>query len=109
MREIRIGMSGWTHDCWRNSFYPEKHPRAKELAYASRKVTSIEINGTFYGLQKPATFQKWYSDTPDGFIFSVKAPQFVTHVLRLKECEEPLSTFLASGVLCLKEKLGPIL
>lgn len=109
MTEIRIGMSGWTHDCWRDGFYPKKVTRKEELSYASRKVTSIEINGTFYALQKPETFQRWYGDTPDDFKFSVKAPQFITHVLRLRECEEPLSTFLASGLLCLKEKLGPIL
>jgi len=109
MTQIRIGMSGWTHDVWRKSFYPKTVTRKEELSYASRQVTSIEINGTFYALQKPATFQRWYSDTPEGFIFAVKAPQFITHVLRLRECEEPLSTFLASGLLCLKEKLGPIL
>ena len=109
MSNIFIGMSGWTHDCWRESFYPKDLSRAKQLAYASRKVSSIEINGTFYALQKPATFQKWYSETPDDFIFSIKAPKFITHVLRARECEEPLNTFLASGVLCLKEKLGPIL
>ncbi len=106
---IKIGMSGWTHDCWRATFYPKNLPRKDELSYASRKVSSIEINGTFYALQKPETFQKWYKETPENFIFSIKAPQFMTHVLRLRECEEPLSTFLASGVLCLKEKLGPIL
>jgi uncharacterized protein YecE (DUF72 family) len=72
-------------------------------------VNSIEINGTFYALQKPATFQNWYDQTPEDFIFSIKAPQFMTHVLRLRDCEEPLYTFLASGLLCLKEKLGPIL
>lgn len=109
MSEIRIGMSGWTHDCWRSSFYPEDLSRKKELDYASRKVTSIEVNGTFYALQKPATFQRWYEETPKNFIFSIKAPKFITHVLRLRECEEPLNTFLASGLLCLKEKLGPIL
>lgn len=109
MSELRIGMSGWTHDCWRDSFYPKKLSRKEELTYASRKVTSIEVNGTFYALQKPETFQRWYAETPEDFLFAIKAPQFMTHVLRLKEVEEPLSTFLASGLLCLKEKLGPIL
>lgn len=109
MGELRIGMSGWTHDCWRGDFYPKEITRKKELEYASRQVTSIEINGTFYALQKPHTFKKWHDETPEHFIFAVKAPQFITHVLRLKEVEEPLSTFLASGLLCLKQKLGPIL
>jgi uncharacterized protein YecE (DUF72 family) len=109
MGEIRIGMSGWTHDCWRNTFYPKEITRKKELEYASRQVSSIEINGTFYALQKPHTYQKWHDETPEDFIFAVKAPQFITHVLRLKEVEEPLSTFMASGLLCLKQKLGPIL
>ncbi len=109
MKQIRIGMSGWTHDCWRNQFYPKGLPRTKELEYASRQVTSIEVNGTFYGLQKPKTFQRWYNETPADFLLALKAPQFITHTLRLRECEEPLSTFLASGPLCLNEKLGPIL
>lgn len=109
MGDIRIGISGWTYAPWRGSFYPKGLTQKKELEYASRQVNSIEINGTFYALQKPATFQNWYQQTPDDFIFSVKAPQFITHVLRLKECEEALSTFLASGLLCLGKKLGPIL
>jgi uncharacterized protein YecE (DUF72 family) len=109
MSQIRIGISGWTFPNWRGTFYPKKLVQKRELEYASRQVNSIEINGTFYALQKPATFQNWYNQTPDDFIFSLKAPQFITHVLRLRECKEPLCTFLASGLLCLKQKLGPIL
>jgi uncharacterized protein YecE (DUF72 family) len=109
MSEIRVGMSGWTFAPWRGHFYPKKMVQKKELEYASRQVNSIEINGTFYSLQKPKTFQSWYDQTPEDFVFAVKAPQFITHVLRLKDSFEPLCTFLGSGLLCLKKKLGPIL
>jgi uncharacterized protein YecE (DUF72 family) len=104
-----VGISGWTFPAWRGTFYPEGLVQRKELGFASRALNSIEINGTFYSLQKPSSFQKWYSEVPEEFRFSVKAPQFITHVLRLKEAEEPLANFFASGLLCLKEKLGPIL
>lgn len=107
--KIRIGMSGWTFPGWRGEFYPEKLTQKRELEYASRRVNSIEINATFYALQKPSSFQRWDQQTPDDFVFAVKAPQFITHVLRLQDCEEALSTFLASGLLCLGPKLGPIL
>src|SRR5262245_20429406 len=106
---IYVGMSGWTFEGWRGTFYPKGLKQADELSFASRKVNSIEINGTFYSLQKPTTFQKWYAQTPEDFMFSVKAPQYITHIRRLKEVDEPLANFLASGLLCLKEKLGPIL
>jgi uncharacterized protein YecE (DUF72 family) len=106
---IRVGMSGWVYPSWRGSFYPKGTTQKKELEYASRKVTSIEINGTFYSLQKPESFQSWSDQTPEDFCFAVKAPQFITHVLRLKDCEEPLATFLASGLFKLGAKLGPIL
>ena len=102
-------MSGWTFDGWKGEFYPKGLSAKKELAFASRKVNSIELNGTFYRLQTPKSFQKWHNETPDGFVFSVKAPQYITHIRRLKEIEEPLATFLASGLLCLGKKLGPIL
>jgi uncharacterized protein YecE (DUF72 family) len=107
--KIRIGMSGWTFDGWKGTFYPEGVPKSRELEYASRKVSSIEVNGTFYSLQKPETFSRWHDETPGGFVFSIKAPQYITHVRRLKECDEALATFLASGLFCLKRKLGPIL
>lgn len=109
MAKNRVGISGWTFPGWRGTFYPEDLVQKKELEYASRAVSSIEINGTFYSLQRPKTFQNWYDQTPENFQYSVKAPQFMTHVLRLKEIEEPLANFFASGLLCLKQKLGPIL
>lgn len=109
MAKIHIGISGWTFEGWRGDFYPKGVPQKKELEFASRKVNSIEVNGTFYSLQKPATFERWYSETPENFVFSVKAPQYITHIKRLKEVDGALANFLASGLLCLKEKLGPIL
>src|SRR4051812_12799907 len=109
MNQIRIGFSGWTYIPWRGKFYPKGLTQKKELEYASRQVNSIEINGTFYGLQKPNSFQQWYSQVPEDFVFAVKGGQYITHVLRLKEADEALANFFASGLLCLKEKLGPIL
>jgi uncharacterized protein YecE (DUF72 family) len=107
--EIRIGMSGWTYAPWRGTFFPKGLRQRDELSYASRKVSSIEINGTFYSLQRPSSFARWHAQTPDKFVFSVKAPRFITHVRRLVDVEGPLANFLASGVLRLNEKLGPIL
>ena len=109
MARVRVGISGWTFPPWRGTFYPEELPQKKELEYASRALGSIEINGTFYSLQRPSTFESWHRETPDDFQFAVKAPQFITHVRRLKDCEEPLANFLASGLLLLGRKLGPIL
>lgn len=109
MAEIRVGFSGWTYAPWRGIFYPKKHPIKRELEYASRQVGSIEINGTFYRLQQPKSFQSWYDDTPPDFRFAVKANNFVTHRRRLKDVEQPLANFFASGLLLLKEKLGPLL
>lgn len=106
---VWVGISGWTFPGWRGTFYPEGLVQRKELEYASHRLSSVEINGTFYSLQRPKTFQAWRDVTPDNFMFSVKAPQFITHVLRLKEVEKPLANFLASGILSLNEKLGPIL
>jgi uncharacterized protein YecE (DUF72 family) len=107
--EIRVGMSGWTYPPWRGKFYPKGLSQKKELEYASRKLTSIEVNGTFYSLQRPDTFQSWADQVPEDFVFAIKGPQFITHVLRLKDVKEPLSTFLASGLFRLGPKLGPIL
>ncbi len=109
MAKIFVGMSGWTFEGWRNDFYPKGLSQKKELEYASRQVNSIEVNGTFYALQKPPTFQRWYEETPKEFVFSIKAPQYITHIRRLKEVEEPVANFFASGLFCLKEKMGPIL
>jgi uncharacterized protein YecE (DUF72 family) len=105
---IFVGVGGWNFAPWRGSFYPEELTHARELHYASRELTSIEINSTFYGPQKPATFQKWHDETPDGFVFSVKAPRFVTHRKNLAESASSIERFLGGGVLRLAEKLGPI-
>jgi uncharacterized protein YecE (DUF72 family) len=105
----RIGISGWTYPRWRGDFYPAGLPHRRELEYASHRMNSIEINGTFYALQRPASFLAWHRDTPADFVFSVKAPRFITHMLKLRNAETPLANFLASGVLALREKLGPIL
>jgi uncharacterized protein YecE (DUF72 family) len=107
--ELRIGISGWTYPPWRGVFYPADLAHRRELEFASRQVNSIEINGTFYALQKPASFQKWYEMTPEDFVFSVKGNRFITHTRRLKEVEVPLANFFASGVLELGRKLGPVL
>lgn len=109
MAKIHIGMSGWTFAGWRGDFYPKGLVQKKELEFASRQVNSIEVNGTFYSLQKPASFERWYAETPEDFCFSLKAPQYITHVRRLKEVDEAVANFFASGLFCLKEKLGPIL
>jgi uncharacterized protein YecE (DUF72 family) len=106
---IRIGISGWTYKGWRGRFYPKGLPQKRELAYAAARFASIEINGTFYGLQRPESFAAWDAETPDGFVFAVKGSRYITHFLRLKGVETPLANFLASGVLRLGRKLGPIL
>jgi uncharacterized protein YecE (DUF72 family) len=106
---VRIGISGWTYAPWRGNFYPPGLLQADELSYASRQVDTIEINGTFYALQRPDSFARWYDETPEGFVFAVKGPRFITHIRRLREVETPLANFFASGVLRLEEKLGPVL
>jgi uncharacterized protein YecE (DUF72 family) len=106
---VRIGISGWTYAPWRGNFYPPGLLHADELSYASRQVDTIEINGTFYGLQRPDAFARWYDETPEDFVFAVKGPRFITHIRRLREVETPLANFFASGVLRLEEKLGPVL
>ena len=105
---IRIGIGGWTYAPWRGTFYPEKLPQKRELEYAASKLTSIEINGTFYGSQKPASFIKWREETPDGFVFSLKGPRYATNRRVLAEAGESIDRFFAGGVMELKEKLGPI-
>jgi len=106
---IYVGVGGWTFEPWRGVFYPKGLPHAKELAYAATHLTSIEINGTFYRTQSPATFRKWASEVPDGFVFSVKGPRFVVQRSALAEAGESIDRFLASGVLELGDRLGPIL
>jgi len=106
---IRIGISGWTYPPWRGQFYPKKLPHMKELSYAAGIFRSIEVNGTFYSLQRPNSFAKWSAATPDDFVFAIKGSRFITHVQRLNEVRAPLANFFASGVLRLGPKLGPFL
>jgi uncharacterized protein YecE (DUF72 family) len=105
--KIRTGTAGWVFEPWRGTFYPEGLVQKKELAYASSKLGTIEINATFRANQKPDSFRKWAAEASDGFVFSVKGPQLVTHIKRLKNCEAELANFFASGPLALGEKLGP--
>jgi uncharacterized protein YecE (DUF72 family) len=106
---IRIGVGGWTFEPWRGVFYPKGLPHARELEYASQHLTSIEINGTFYRTQKPATFRQWREQTPDAFVFSVKGPRYATHRRDLGAAGDSLKWFFESGVTELGDKLGPIL
>jgi uncharacterized protein YecE (DUF72 family) len=107
--DIRIGISGWRYPPWRGTFYPAGLPQRRELEYASRHVSTIEINGSFYSLQRPEHYARWRDETPDNFIFSVKAPRFITHMLKLRDSEQALANFFASGIANLGDKLGPIL
>jgi uncharacterized protein YecE (DUF72 family) len=106
---IRIGISGWRYTPWRGVFYPTTLPQRLELWYASRILPTIEINGSFYSLQRPEYFAEWHDETPEDFVFAVKGPRFITHMKRLKDVETPLANFFASGVLNLRAKLGPVL
>ena len=108
MSKIYVGIGGWTYEPWRGPFYPEKWSQKRELEYAASKVTSIEINGTYYGAQKPETFAKWRDETPDGFIFAVKGTRFATNRKDLAQSKESVERFLSSGITELKDKLGPI-
>jgi uncharacterized protein YecE (DUF72 family) len=109
MTVIRVGISGWRYGPWRGVFYPQDLPQRQELWYASRKFDTIEINGSFYSLQRPEYFAAWYDQTPAHFVFSVKGPRFITHIKRLRDVTTPLANFFASGVFNLREKLGPML
>jgi uncharacterized protein YecE (DUF72 family) len=106
---IRIGISGWRYDGWRGVFYPPQLAQRHELAYASRIFPSIEINGTFYSLQRPECFAQWYRETPADFVFAVKGSRYITHMLKLNNIDAPLANFFAQGLFNLREKLGPIL
>jgi uncharacterized protein YecE (DUF72 family) len=106
---IRIGISGWTYAPWRGVFYPKGLRQKQELAFAASQFSSIEINGTFYGMQRPDAFAAWVEQVPADFVFAVKAPRFITHVRRLRDCATPLANFIASGLLRLGPHLGPIL
>jgi len=105
---IRIGVGGWTFEPWRGAFYPDDLVQKRELEFASSKLTAIEINGTYYGSQKPESFAKWRAETPDGFMFTLKGPRFATNRRVLAEAGESIERFFKSGVTELKEKLGPI-
>jgi len=109
MAKIRVGVGGWVFAPWRGTFYPKGLPQARELEYASRHLTAIEINGTFYGSQKPASFRRWRDETPEDFVFSLKGPRFATHRRALAEAGESIERFFTSGVLELGDKLGPVL
>lgn len=106
---VEVGISGWTYKGWRGTFYPQKLAHSQELAFASRQLPSIEINGTFYSLQRPTSYQHWYEMTPPEFVFSVKANRYITHIKKLHDIEKPMANFFSSGPLILKEKLGPFL
>jgi uncharacterized protein YecE (DUF72 family) len=106
--KIRIGVGGWTYEPWRGAFYPEGLTQKRELEYASSKLTTIEINGTYYGSQKPESFAKWRDETPDDFVFSLKATRYATNRRVLAEAGPTIERFFRSGVTELKSKLGPI-
>jgi uncharacterized protein YecE (DUF72 family) len=104
-----IGISGWIYQPWRGEFYPKGLPHRQELSYAASRLSSIEINGSFYSLQRPSSYHRWAAETPPGFVFSVKGGRFITHMKKLRDVRTPLANFFASGVLALQDKLGPLL
>jgi uncharacterized protein YecE (DUF72 family) len=105
---IRIGTSGWAYKHWRRVFYPRGLRQRDELAYLAQHLNSVELNGSFYSLQRPDSYRAWYAQTPDDFVFTLKGSRFISHNKKLRDIEAPLANFFASGVLLLKEKLGPI-
>src|SRR5262249_6344349 len=105
---VRVGIGGWVYEPWRGVFYPKGLAQSRELAYAASQLTAIEINGTFYGTQKPDSFRRWAADTPDDFVFSLKGPRYATHRRVLAEAGESIQRVFAGGVLELKQKLGPV-
>ncbi|VTU41350.1 hypothetical protein H4CHR_06085 [Variovorax sp. PBS-H4] len=107
-KRIRVGIGGWTYEPWRNNFYPEGLPHSKELHYASRQLTAVEVNGTYYSSFKPPTFKKWHDETPEDFMFSLKASRFATNRKQLSTAGESVSRFVESGIAELGDKLGPI-
>jgi uncharacterized protein YecE (DUF72 family) len=106
---IRVGISGWRYAPWRGVFYPQGLRQSDELSYAGQVFPTLEINGSFYSLQRPETYALWHERTPPGFVFALKGGRYITHMLKLRRVEQPLANFFASGVLNLREKLGPIL
>ncbi|HEY3261025.1 MAG TPA: DUF72 domain-containing protein [Pseudonocardiaceae bacterium] len=109
MAELRVGVSGWRYGPWRGAFYPRGLVQRRELEFISRQLNSVEINGSFYSLQRPESYRRWYEQTPDDFVFAVKGPRFITHMKQLRDAQTPLANFFASGVLALRHKLGPVL
>lgn len=109
MERVHVGVSGWSYDGWKGRFYPKDLPARRRLEYASRQLDSIEINGSFYSLQRPSSYRRWYEESPEGFVFAVKGSRFITHNKKLGDAGPALANFFASGVLRLEEKLGPIL
>ncbi|HEY2557068.1 MAG TPA: DUF72 domain-containing protein [Diaminobutyricibacter sp.] len=105
----RVGISGWTYAPWRSAFYPKGLAHKNELRYASERLDSIELNGSFYALQRPSSYRRWAEETPDDFVFSIKGGRYVTHIRRLQNPNEALNSFFASGLLTLGDKLGPLL
>lgn len=106
---VRIGISGWQYDNWRGDFYPAGLPRRSQLTYVAEHMPTVELNGSFYSLQRPASYRRWHDETPDGFVFAIKGGRYITHLRRLRDVETALANYFASGVLELGTKLGPIL
>lgn len=109
MARSYVGVSGWSYKSWRGRFYPDELPTKRELVYLSERFNAVEVNGTFYSLQRPDTFRKWHESTPSDFLFAVKGSRFITHAKKLLDVREALANFFAQGVLLLREKLGPLL
>jgi uncharacterized protein YecE (DUF72 family) len=106
---VRVGISGWRYEPWRGVFYPQDLAQRRELEFCGLHFPTVEINGSFYSLQRPEYYEAWYRETPPGFVFAVKGSRYITHLLRLNHIEKPLANFYASGILALKDKLGPFL
>jgi uncharacterized protein YecE (DUF72 family) len=106
---VRVGISGWRYEPWRGVFYPQDLAQRRELEFCGLHFPTVEINGSFYSLQRPEYYEAWYRETPPGFVFAVKGSRYITHMLRLNNVEKPLANFYASGILALKDKLGPFL
>jgi uncharacterized protein YecE (DUF72 family) len=106
---VRVGISGWRYAPWRGVFYPQDLAQRRELEFCGLHFPTVEINGSFYSLQRPEYYEAWYRETPPGFVFAVKGSRYITHMLRLNNVEKPLANFYASGILALKDKLGPFL
>jgi uncharacterized protein YecE (DUF72 family) len=106
---IRVGISGWRYEPWRGVWYPEGLAQRRELEFCARHFPTVEINGSFYSLQRPEYYEQWHADTPPGFLFAVKGSRYITHLLRLASIDKPLANFFASGILALRDKLGPLL